>query len=88
MTDVCIQHIIRDGEQTSLSWWRARDGAVSHGHGEVDDADVIVTCDQSTADALRDGSLNAQEAFRAGRLRLRGDVAKLVLMYETLTSAE
>jgi putative sterol carrier protein len=44
--------------------------------GETD-ADIVLTLDYATAAALARGSMSAHEAFRAGRVRVRGDVARL-----------
>ena len=47
--------------------------AVTSGEG----ADVTITSDFATAWALHCGELDAQSAFRAGRLRVRGDISRL-----------
>jgi SCP-2 sterol transfer family protein len=46
--------------------------------GRSGDADVTITCDWSTAAAIAQGNLSTQKALMQGRLRVRGDVARLV----------
>jgi putative sterol carrier protein len=54
------------------------DGEVSVGAGPADPADVVFTQDHATAVAIATGRLNAQEAFIGGRLRIVGDMERLI----------
>lgn len=47
-------------------------------------ADVTLTTDRATAAALVRGELAAQDAFAAGRLRLGGDLTKLLAAADAL----
>jgi hypothetical protein len=47
---------------------------------------VEIHCDPGTAASLAAGTLNAQQAISTGRLRLRGDIAALVVAAPTLAS--
>lgn len=40
-------------------------------------ADVVITHDASTAEAIHAGHLNVQQAVAEGRVRVRGDVVRL-----------
>jgi putative sterol carrier protein len=46
--------------------------------GTTADADVTITCDWPTAAAIAQGILSTQKALMQGRLRVQGDVARLV----------
>jgi alkyl sulfatase BDS1-like metallo-beta-lactamase superfamily hydrolase len=89
--DVCIQHVVTDGggDDTPVHYWvRVRGGHVTTGMGDAPDADVWVTTDRDTAAALARNEASAQEVFRAGRLRLHGDVSRLVAWSAALRELE
>jgi SCP-2 sterol transfer family protein len=46
--------------------------------GQVGDADVTITQDYDTAVAIARGELNAQNAFMTGKLKVSGNIAKLM----------
>jgi putative sterol carrier protein len=52
-------------------------GAVAVHPGRADEPTVTFTQDYDTAVAIAAGELSAQEAFMAGRVRVRGDLAHL-----------
>ena len=52
--------------------------SASFGPGQAYPEDVRITEDWDTAVAVATGSLNAQEAFITGRIRMHGDQAKLI----------
>jgi len=52
--------------------------------GPADAPDVVFVTDYDTALALRSGSLNAQHAIAAGRMKVRGHVGVLLRRAETL----
>jgi SCP-2 sterol transfer family len=52
--------------------------AIEHsGPGEGPDPDLTITCEWSTATAIAQGLLSTQRALMQGRLRVRGNVARL-----------
>lgn len=63
-------------------------GRVRFREGRADDADLILVSDYATARALARGELNAQQAFAAGRLKVRGGLDTLVAHARTLAAAE
>jgi len=54
------------------------DGAVRIAAGVAADATVTFIQDWDTASAIGKGELSAQGAFMAGRIRVRGDLPRLV----------
>ena len=57
---------------------RAVAGVISVGSGGTDGADVELTTDYATARAIATNTMNAQVAFLSGRLRLEGDLDRLI----------
>jgi SCP-2 sterol transfer family len=62
-------------------------GRVRYLTGAAPDADLVLLSDYPTARALARGELNAQQAFAAGRLKLRGSLDTLVAHARTLAAA-
>lgn len=54
--------------------------------GPADRADLVFVTDRATAYALHRGSLLAQDAFAAGRLKVRGDLNALAGVRSTLAA--
>lgn len=61
-------------------------GQVRFVPGPADDADLVLLSDYETARALARGELNAQQAFAAGRLKIRGGLDTLVTHSRTLAA--
>jgi len=55
------------------------EGESEVGLGELEDADVTVTNTYETAVGISRGDLNTQMAFMTGKLKVSGDMAKLML---------
>ncbi len=55
------------------------EGAVALGPGEKEDADATVTNTYETAAAISKGELNTQTAFMTGKLKVSGNMAKLMM---------
>jgi putative sterol carrier protein len=66
---------------------RIADGRVRFVAGPAADADLVLVSDYETARALARGELNAQQAFAAGRLKVRGRLDSLVVHARTLAAA-
>jgi putative sterol carrier protein len=60
-------------------------GAASVALGTIDDPDVGVSNDYSTAAAVSKGELNMQSAFMTGKLKVSGNLAKLMMHQSALT---
>jgi putative sterol carrier protein len=74
-----VQQVITGGPDGDAAYAiRLADGAVSVERGLVDDADVTFTQDHETAVGIGTGTLSAQAAFMAGRLRIGGDLTVLM----------
>ena len=79
---LAIRQVVED-----VAWTvRVGDGRVSVDRGE--DADLTLTTDRGTAAALVRGELATQDAFAAGRLRLGGDLSRLLTAADGLAGVE
>jgi putative sterol carrier protein len=70
-----LQQVVVDEDGAEVAYaLRIGDGAVAVVPGRADDADVTFTQDRATAAGIAAGTLSAQAAFLAGRLRIGGDL--------------
>jgi putative sterol carrier protein len=78
--DLAIQFTITDAPAGEVVYGLSiADGAAEMALGEVTDADLEVTNDYATAVGISTGELNTQMAFMTGKLKVTGDMAKLML---------
>ncbi|MEO7428965.1 MAG: SCP2 sterol-binding domain-containing protein [Acidimicrobiales bacterium] len=75
---VIQQIVLQDRGEERAFTIRIADGAVTVAPGRADDADVSFTQDRATATAIARGELSAQAAFIEGRLRIAGDLRKVM----------
>jgi putative sterol carrier protein len=77
--DLTIQQIVTGAPGGDSSYWtKFTDGSVEGGIGDNPDADVTISQDYETAAALNKGDLNAQAAFMQGKLKVTGNMGKLL----------
>lgn len=81
--DVTVQQVIVGvpGDGTSRYWTRVADGHIETGIGDVPDPDLVVEQDYDTAVALNRGELHLRSAFLQGRVRVEGNIGKLLEQY-------
>ena len=61
------------------------EGAAVVSLGTIENADVSVSNDYTTASAVSKGELNMQAAFMTGKLKVSGNLAKLMMHQSALT---
>ena len=77
--ELVIEQRIVDGTEVVASYHlRFGDGGLQVVDGGAADPDVVLTVDRVTADAMRRGEAHAHRAFLTGRLRLDGDIDRLL----------
>lgn len=77
--ELCIQQVVTGAPEGDVRYWtKFDDGKVEGGIGEAADADVTITQDYDTAVAMNKGELNAQAAFMQGKLKVTGNMGKLL----------
>jgi putative sterol carrier protein len=74
-----LQQIVTGAPEGDVSYWtRFNDGKVEGALGESESPDVTITQDYETAAALSRAELNAQAAFMQGKLKVTGNMGKLL----------
>ena len=78
--DLGIQSTVSDGPQGVVDYYlKASGGTAELALGELEGADVTVSNDYTTATAISKGELNTQMAFMQGKLKVGGNLAKLMM---------
>lgn len=74
-----VTQMVTDGPEGDVTYHlQVRDGEVTFGPGPAEPEDVRLVQSWETAAAVATGTLNAQEAFLRGRIRLTGDPTRLM----------
>ena len=78
--DLAIQFETEDGPDGSVNYYLKSSGGTSNmALGDLEDADVTVKQSYDTATAIAKGDLNTQTAFMTGKLKVSGNLAKLMM---------
>ncbi len=72
-----IQQVVSTPEETKYSF-KVEDGQAEVALGELPDAEATLTQDYDTAVALSKNELNATAAYMSGKLKIQGDLMKLM----------
>lgn len=85
-----LQYVIVDGPDGDVAYyWIIVDGRlVENRLGHLDDSEVTLTETYDDAKAIQRGELDANAAFMQGRIKVGGDVAKLMALLPITTSPE
>lgn len=74
-----LQQIVAGAPGGEARYWvELSDGSVAGGLGDAPAADVTITEDYQTAVALATSEINAQAAFMQGKLKIAGNMGKLL----------
>ena len=77
--ELCIQQVVTGAPDGEVKYWtKFDDGKVDGGVGEAPDPDVTISQDYDTAVSMNKGELNAQAAFMQGKLKVTGNMGKLL----------
>ena len=81
-----MQQVVNNvpGEGEVKYWTKIDDGSFEGGRGEAADADVTITQEYADAAAINRGELNVQAAFMQGKLKVQGNMGKLLQHQGTL----
>ena len=78
--DLGIQFMTDDGPEGPVSYYlSASGGDAVMSLGELESPDVTVKQSYDTASAISKGELNTQTAFMTGKLKVSGNLAKLMM---------
>ena len=85
--DLTLQFEVTDApEGTEHRYYVAvGDGSAEAGAGDAENPDATITNDYETATAISKGDLNTQMAFMTGKLKVTGNMAKLMMNQAMLT---
>ena len=82
--DLGLQFEVTDAPTGPIDYYlTVGDGVATLALGTLDDADASVSSDYETAAAIAKGELNVQMAFMTGKIKVGGNMAK-VMMYQSL----
>ncbi len=82
--DLGLQFNVTGGPDGDTDYYlKISDGSAALELGEMDDFDASVASDYESASAISQGDLNIQMAFMTGKIRVGGNMAK-VMMYQSL----
>ncbi len=82
--DLGLQFDVTDAPAGAIDYYLSvGDGTAAMTLGTLEDADASVSSDYETAAAIAKGELNVQMAFMTGKIKVGGNMAK-VMMYQGL----
>lgn len=85
-----LQYVITDGPGGDVTYyWIVVDGRLVESRlGRLEDAEVTLSETYDDAQAIQRGELDANAAFMQGRIKVAGDVAKLMALLPITASPE
>ncbi|MDH3260079.1 MAG: SCP2 sterol-binding domain-containing protein [Acidimicrobiia bacterium] len=83
--DVSVQFVVTDAPQGEVKFYMdASSDEPVQAMGELEDADVTITSNYETTNAIFSGELNTQMAFMTGKIKVNGNLAKLMTQQAAL----
>ena len=79
-----IQQVITSSDGETRYWFTMDGGQLDLGMGDIDGPDATITQDYDTAAALSKGELTGTAAYMSGKLRVSGDLMKLMQLQGVL----
>jgi putative sterol carrier protein len=74
-----LQQVVTDAPDGEAKYYFVlADGSAEVSLGELSDADATITQNYETASAINKSELNAQQAFMQGKLKISGNMMKLM----------
>ena len=78
--DLGLQFNVSDAPDGEVAYYlAASDGSTELSLGQLNEPDVTLNQTYGTASAIAQGDLNAQTAFMTGKLKVQGNLAKLMM---------
>ncbi|HVM35789.1 MAG TPA: SCP2 sterol-binding domain-containing protein [Actinomycetota bacterium] len=82
-----IQQVVTDAPDGEAKYYfKLEDGAAEVALGELADAEATITQNYATAAGISKGELNAQNAFMQGKLKISGNMMKLMQLQGVINS--
>ncbi|MGZ4676117.1 MAG: SCP2 sterol-binding domain-containing protein [Acidimicrobiia bacterium] len=85
-----MQYLVTGGPDGDIAyWWRLEEGKLrDSGLGKVDDADFTMTLSYADSVKVQQGELDANAAFMQGRMKVTGNMGKLMQLMPLTNSPE
>lgn len=80
-----IQQVVNTPEGEKRYWFKLEGGQADLGIGDLDSPDATITQDYDTAVALAKNELTGTAAYMSGKLKVSGDLMKLMQLQGALT---
>ena len=81
-----IQQVVTGAPDGEVKYWfQLEGGTVDLGLGDIEGPDATITQDYDTAKGISTGELSAVAAYMSGKLRVQGNLMKLMTMQGVLT---
>jgi len=86
-TDLTLQFIVTDVPDGDVEYYvTMANGATTFSNGTLEGADATIRNNLETARAISKGDLNTQAAFISGKLKVEGNLAKIMMNQSALTA--
>jgi len=86
-TDITLQFVVSDAPEGDVEYSvTAAGGTTTFAGGTLEGADATIRNDYETAKAISSGDLNTQAAFISGKLKVEGNLAKIMMNQSALTA--
>jgi putative sterol carrier protein len=79
-----IQQVVNGPDGETKYWFKLEGGTVDLGLGDIENPDATITQDYETAAALSKNELTGTAAYMSGKLRVSGDLMKLMQLQGVL----
>jgi hypothetical protein len=85
-----MQYVVTAGPDGDIKyWWRLEDGKLLESAlGTLDDVDMTLTLSYEDSVKIQKGELDANAAFMQGRMKVAGDMGKLMQLLPLTNSPE
>jgi putative sterol carrier protein len=80
-----LQQVVTAPDGEKRYYVKLEDGKAEVAMGDVENPDATITQDYDTAKGISTGELSAVAAYMSGKLRVQGDLMKLMTMQGVLT---
>jgi putative sterol carrier protein len=85
-----VQNVVTAPDGEKKYYFKVENGQADVSTGEIPDAEATLSTDYETSTALSKGELNGTAAYMSGKLKINGDLMKLMQlqgMFNTLPEA-
>lgn len=86
-TDLSLLFVVTDAPEGDVEYTvTMADGTTTYAPGSSDDVDATIRSNHDTAMAIFKGDLNTQAAFISGKLKVEGNLAKIMMNQSAMTA--